>query len=100
MILDYMIKYDISKDEIFELENLFNENIINFLNENEDFIEEKLDYLKKNKYIIYPIIKNNLKVFLENFNVLEEKIEKLEKLGYTHKSIQIILISQELYDKF
>ena len=61
--MNYLKYYDISEEEIKELKDRFNERIINFLEENEIFIREKLDFLKKQNYKIYPILENNIKIY-------------------------------------
>ena len=63
--MEYLKEYGITENEIKELEDFYNENIIRFLKENEIFITEKLEYLQNEGYNIYPILKNNIKVFLK-----------------------------------
>ena len=50
--MNYLKKYGITQEEIIELKEIYNENIIKFIKENEIFITEKLEYLKKENYII------------------------------------------------
>ncbi len=98
--MNYLKEYNITQKEIEELENGFNENIIKFLKENKIFINGKLRILKKEKFIIYPILKNNIKIFLEIDSVLEKKIENMKKKGFNNKQMQMILMDEKLYSKF
>lgn len=97
--MNYLKYYDISEEEIKELKDRFNERIINFLEENEIFIREKLDFLKKQNYKIYPILENNIKIFLEIMPELEKKMKKMEEKNLSKKQIQMILMNEILYDK-
>lgn len=97
--MNYLKKYGITREEIIELKDIFNENIIKFLEENEIFITEKLEYLKNENYIIYPILKNNIRIFLETMPVLKRKIKTMQEKNFTKKHIQMILIDEKLYSK-
>lgn len=97
--MKYLKKYGITEDEIKELEDFYNENIIKFLKENEIFITEKLDYLKEEGYNIYPILRNNIKVFLEIITAMERKIEKMKEKNLSKKEIQVVLENERLYDR-
>lgn len=97
--MKYFKKYGITEDEIKELEDFYNENIIKFLKENEIFITEKLDYLKEEGYNIYPILRNNIKVFLEIITAMERKIEKMKEKNFSKKEIQAVLENERLYDR-
>ena len=99
-MMNYLKKYNISEEEINDLKERYNDNIIKFLNENEIFIEEKLEFLKNENYIIYPILENNIKIFLEIMPELERKIEEMKSKNFSKKQIQMILMDEELYDKF
>ena len=99
-MMNYLKKYNISEEEINDLKEIYNDNIIKFLNENEIFIEEKLEFLKNENYIIYPILENNIKIFLEIMPELERKIEEMKNKNFSKKQIQMILMDEELYDKF
>ena len=81
--MNYLKKYGITQEEIMELEEVYNENIIKFIKENDMFITEKLEYLKKENYIIYPILKNNIRIFLEMMSVLERKIATMKEKGFS-----------------
>ena len=95
--MNYLKKYGIKQEEITELEKIYNENIIKFLKENEIFITEKLEYLKNENYIIYPILKNNIRIFLELMYVLKGKIKIMKEKGFSKKHIQMILMDERLY---
>lgn len=97
--MKYLKKYGIKDEQIFELKERYNENIINFLIQNKMFIIEKLDYLKKENYIIYPILYNNIKIFLETMPSLMEKIEIMGKHGFSKKQIQVVLMNEKFYSK-
>ena len=97
--MKYLKKYGITEDEIKELEDFYNENIIKFLKENEIFITEKLDYLKEEGYNIYPILKDNIKVFLEIITAMERKIEKMKEKNFSKKEIQEVLENERLYNR-
>ena len=97
--MKYFKKYGITEDEIKELEDFYNENIIKFLKENEIFITEKLEYLKEEGYNIYPILRDNIKVFLEIITAMERKIEKMKEKNFSEKEIQAVLENERLYDR-
>ena len=97
--MKYFKKYGITEDEIKELEDFYNENIIKFLKENEIFITEKLNYLKEEGYNIYPILRDNIKVFLEIITAMERKIEKMKEKNFSKKEIQAVLENERLYDR-
>ena len=98
--MNYLKEYNITHEEIEELKDRFNENIIKFLEENEMFIKEKLDYLKEQNFIIYPILKDNIKIFLEMDFVLKRKIENMKNKNFNNKQIQMILMNEKLYNEF
>ena len=97
--MEYLKKYGITDSEITELEEIYNENIIKFLKENKIFVIEKLKYLQKEKYNIYPILKNNIKIFLEIMPQLKRKIEIMNKKNLSKKEIQIILNNEKIYSR-
>lgn len=97
--MEFLLNYEIKENQIAELKERYNENIINFMIQNKEFIIEKLEYLKKENYIIYPIIANNIRVFLEIMPSLMEKIEIMKKKGLSKKQIQIVLMNEKLYSK-
>ncbi len=97
--MNYLKKYGITQQEIIELEETYNENIIKFIKENEIFITEKLEYLKNENYIIYPILKNNIRIFLELISELKRKVKIMKEKSFSKKQIQMILIDERLYSK-
>ena len=99
MKVEYLKKYGITEEEIVELKEIYNENIIKFLKENEMFISEKLEYLKEEKYSIYPILKGNIRIFLEITPALKRKMEIMQNKKLSKKEIQIILENENLYSR-
>lgn len=97
--MEYLKKYNISQEEIEELKEYFNEGIIDFMKTQREFIAEKCEYLLNKNFLLYPILKNNIKIFLETIIPLKIKVKKMENKGYSKKTIQMILINEELYDK-
>ncbi len=97
--MEYLKDYGISEIQIKELKERYNNGIVKFLVEEEEFITEKLEYLQNKKYFIFPILKNNIKIFLETTKPLEEKVKNMEKKGYSAKMIQMILIDEKRYDE-
>lgn len=98
--MNYLKQYGITEEEIIELKEIYNENIIKFLKVNRIFIEEKLKYLKSENYIIYPMLQNNIKIFLETMSVLEKNIKLMKEKGLSKENIQIILSHERLYSKY
>ena len=97
--MNYLKKYGIKKEEIQELREMYNDGIIRFITENELFISEKCEYLKEQNYYIYPILKNNIKIFLEIMPALKNKIKKMKERQYSNKQIQMILMDEKIYDR-
>ena len=97
--MKYLKNYGISEDQIKELKEIYNDGIIKFLTEEEEFVVEKLEYLQNKGYFIFPILNNNIKIFLETMKPLEEKIRNMEKKGYSAKMIQMILIDEKKYNE-
>ncbi len=97
--MKYLKKYGISEQEIVDLKEKYNDGIIEFLTNEEIFVKQTLDFLKEKDFLIYPILENNIKVFLETTVALKNKIKKLEEKGLSKKAIQMILINEELYNQ-
>lgn len=97
--MNYLKKYGITQEEILELKEMYNDGIICFLKENKIFIIEKCEYLKQYNYYIGPILKNNIKIFLETTATLKNKIEKMKNENYSNKAIQMILMDEKIYDE-
>ena len=97
--MKYLKEYGISEKQINELKERYNDGIIEFLTNEEIFVKQTLDYLKEKNFLIYPILENNIKIFLETTVALKNKIKKMEENGYSNKTIQMMLINEELYNK-
>ena len=98
--MEYLKYYNISEEQIVQLKEMYNEGIIGFLSENREFIEEKLNILQKEGFIVlYEMLENNIKIFLETTVSLREKIQKKKKKKLNKKVMQMILLTTELYDK-
>ena len=97
--MEYLKKYDITDTQIQNIRDRFNCGIIGFLEENDEFIEEKLIYLQKEKFVLlYEVMYNNVKIFLEEISELENKVEKMKKQKISLKAMNMILIEENLYD--
>ena len=97
--MEYLKMYNISQQQIEELEDKYNDGIIDFLISEKEFIIKKLEYLKERNYLLFPILENNIKIFLEELKTLQKKIEKMENKGYSKKTIQMILMNDQLYNE-
>lgn len=97
--MEYFKQYGITKEEIKELEDVYNEGIIKFLKENKMFVTEKLEYLQEEGYNIYPILRDNIKVFLEIITEMERKIKKMKEKNFAKQEIQTVLENEKLYDR-
>ena len=66
----------------------YNDWIIKFIIENEEFVTETIEYLySENIKIIYYLMINNIQIFLETKVALKEKIEIFKEQGLTRKKI-------------
>ena len=97
--MEYFEKYGVNNQQINELKEKYNEGIIEFLTNEEIFLKQTLDFLKKKNFLIYPILENNIKIFLETTVALQKKIKRMEEKGYSKKTIQMILINEKLYNE-
>ena len=98
--MDYLKKYDITQEQIRSLKDRYSTEIIDFFEKNSDFIEEKLKLLQNEKFVLlYDMLYNNIKIFLEELFSLKEKIEIMKKQNISLKAMNMILIEEELYDK-
>ena len=61
--MEYFEKYGVSKQEIIDLKEKYNDKIIGFLTDEEIFVKQTLNFLKVKNLKIYPILENNIKVF-------------------------------------
>lgn len=98
--MEYLKRYNISEEQIIRLKEMYNENIIDFLSNNKEFIEEKFNILQKEGFILlYEMLENNIKIFLETTIPLKKKIQKMKQRKLSKKAMQMILLITELYDK-
>ena len=98
--MEYLKEYDITENQIQSLKEKYNSGIIEFVEQNKEFIKVKLDYLKEEKVVLlYEIIYNNIKLFLEELSELKRKMEIMKKQNISIKAINMILSDEELYDK-
>ena len=93
MGMNYLKKFNITEENIKELEQQYNEGIIEFITNNEAFITEKIEYLySENIKNIYLLMKNNIRVFLETKLSVQKKIERLKQQGFSSQMIEIKLM--------
>ena len=98
--MEYLKEYDITENQIQSLKEKYNSGIIEFVEQNKEFIKAKLDYLKEEKVVLlYEIIYNNIKLFLEELSELKRKMEIMKNQNISIKAINMILVEEELYDK-
>ena len=97
--MEYLKEYDIAEDQIQNIKDRYNSGIINFLEQNAEFIKEKLNYLQNERIVLlYEVIYNNIKIFLEEIYVLKRKLTKMKEQNISFKAMNMILINEELYD--
>ena len=90
----YLENYNLTKEEIKDLKETYNDGIINFISENEIFVTDTIEYLKSEGIdCIYFLMKNNIKIFLETKVSLKNKIEEYKQKGFSTKAI-IMLLSE------
>lgn len=93
--MNYLKKYGIADKEIEKLKDKYNEGIIKFIEENDIFITNTIEYLySENIKCIFPLMMNNIKIFLETQIALEEKVEIMKKQGLKSKQIQMKLLQE------
>lgn len=93
--MKYLMKYGVTEEQIEKIKDKYNEGIIKFLEENEDFVTETIEYLYSEKIkVIYYLMINNIKIFLETKVALKEKIEEMKEKGLNPKEIQLQLLSE------
>lgn len=91
--MEYLEKYGVTKEEIDKLKERFNEGIIEFLTNNEIFIEQTIEYLySQGIKCIYLLMINNIQIFLETKVALQEKVDMLKEQGISRKEIQLKLL--------
>ena len=93
--MNYLRKFDFTEENIQTLKEVYNENIIEFISQNEIFITETINYLySENIRCIYLLMRNNIKLFLETKIALKNKIDSFKLKGYNYKSIAMLLLSE------
>lgn len=93
--MEYLKKYGITDEQIQKLKNKYNNEIIQFITENDIFVENTIKYLySENIKCIYWLMINNIKIFLETQLALERKIEEYKKYGLNTKEIQMELLQE------
>ncbi len=76
--MEYLKRYGLKEEEIEKIKEKYNDWIIKFIIENEEFVTETIEYLySENIKIIYYLMINNIQIFLETKVALKEKIESL-----------------------
>lgn len=93
--MEYLKNYGFTEEQIHKIEDKYNEGIINFIKENEEFITNTIEYLySENIKCIYLLMINNIKIFLETQFALQTKIEEMKRKGLKTKKIQMKLLQE------
>ncbi len=93
--MDYLKKYGLTQEQIANLKDRYNDGIINFLEENNVFVINTIEYLySENIKCIYLLMINNIKIFLETKVALERRIKEMKKNGMDKKKIQLELLQE------
>lgn len=93
--MEYLKKYGLTDEQIQKLKNKYNEQIIQFITENDTFVENTIEYLySEDIKCIYWLMINNIKIFLETQVALKKKIEEFKKYGLSIKEIQMELLQE------
>lgn len=91
--MEYLKKYGITNEQIKKLEDRYNEGTIDFIKENEIFVNNTIQYLySENIKCIYLLMINNIKIFLETPVALKKKINSYREKGLSTKEIQLKLM--------
>ena len=94
--MEYLKRYGLKEEEIEKIKEKYNDWIIKFIIENEEFVTETIEYLySENIKIIYYLMLNNIQIFLETKVALKEKIEIFKEQGLTRKKIQMKLLGEK-----
>lgn len=97
--MEYLKEYNITENQIQSLKNRYNSGIVKFIEQNEEYIVEKLDYLQREKFVLlFEIMYNNIKIFLEEISELKNKVDKMKNQHISLKSMNMVLIEEDLYD--
>lgn len=93
--IEYLKKYGFKDMEIQNLKDRYNEGIIKFIDENEILITNTIEYLYSEKIrVIYALMMNNIKIFLETQLTLKKKIEDMKRQGLNIQEIQMKLLQE------
>lgn len=93
--MEYLKKYGFTEEQIDKIRNKYNDSILNFIKENEIFIDNTVKYLySENIKCIYLLMINNIKIFLETQLALKRKIEIMKQKGLKTKEIQLKLLEE------
>ncbi len=90
--MNYLLNYGFTKEQIKELKDRYNESIIEFISDNENFIVEKIEYLRQEGITkVYELMMENIRIFLETTVALKEKMKKIKEKNLSAKSAFMIL---------
>jgi len=93
--MDYLKEYGITEEQIDKLKNKYNDAIINFVEDDKDFVSNTIKYLySENIKSIYLLMINNIQIFLETQIALQRRIERMKKQGFGAKEIQLKLLQE------
>ena len=93
--MEYLKKYGVTEEQIHKIEDRYNEGILDFIKENEEFIENTIKYLySENIKCIYLLMINNIRIFLETQITLQSKIEEMKRKGLKIREIQMKLLEE------
>ncbi len=93
--MDYLKKYGLTEEQITNLKDRYNDGIINFLEENNVFVINIIEYLYSEEIkCIYLLMINNIKIFLETKVALERRIKEMKRKGMDNKKIQLELLKE------
>ena len=90
--MNYLLDYGFNEEQIKELKERYNDSIIKFITENQNFITEKIEYLRDEGITkIYELMMLNIRIFLETTVALKNKMQKIKEKKLSPKSAFIIL---------
>ena len=90
--MNYLLNYGFTKEQIKELKDRYNDSIIEFISDNENFIVEKIEYLRQEGITkVYELMMENIRIFLETTVALKEKMKKIKEKNLSAKSAFMIL---------
>ena len=98
--MEYLKKYNITESQIQSIKDRYNNGIIKFFENNEDFVKEKIEYLEQENFtFLYELLYNNVKIFVEELGFLQYKVEKMKEQNISLKAMNMILMEENLYDR-